>query len=103
MVAIEHLDRVQGWRCRLSEWMHGAVLWQHYDDEGYERGERLYGEICCPHCGLNWPLVDTPESWIENDDGTWKAEDWGPGHAECLECGAVFVDTFEGCFELKLK
>lgn len=71
------------------------------DKDRYERATRVNGCVVCPHCDLFCPYFEDVEAWTEQD-GVWRATEWGPGTAECLECGAVFVDTFDGCFELRI-
>lgn len=70
-----------------------------YDEDKYERAERVDGHVFC--CGFAWPLVEDIEAWVEDGTlGFWRAAEWGPGTAECFECGTIYVDTFDGCFAL---
>lgn len=72
-----------------------------FDDQGHEQAERVNGHVFCPRCEIAVPFFEQPEAWIDQN-GEWRATEWGPGTAECPECGCVFVDTFDGCFELRL-
>lgn len=100
------LVRILGWRCptRFSPDPYCVRLTigqRPYDADGYERTKRINGVLQCPHCGLYWPIIEEPEAWTRDDRGRWRATEWGPGTAECLQCKRVFVDTFDGYFELR--
>jgi len=71
-----------------------------WDVDGRQRAERINGCVVCPDCGLLWPLREEVEAWIKKD-GRWYASEWGPGAAECIECGLVMVDGFDGCHVLR--
>lgn len=101
---IDLLDRIRGWCCptNLAPDPFVQVISSYLDCNDHERGERINGVLECPHCGLYWPIIEEPEAWTQRKTGTWRAVEWGPGIAECLQCNRVFVDTFDGCFELKV-
>lgn len=99
------LERIRGWSCptNLAPDPYVRLLSQTWDAANHERIERINGEIRCPHCGQYWPLIESTEEWrLSRETGRWMSVGYGPGTAECLECERVFVDTFDGCFELKV-
>lgn len=67
-----------------------------FDAEGTQRAKRINGSVECPKCGLYWPMVEDIGEWTQGDDGRWHSRGWNHGFAECLICGLVFADTFEG-------
>lgn len=72
-----------------------------FDHEGFERGERISGYSCCPHCGLWWPIVEEPDEWIEDPRAhirgveRWLAKSWW-GAAVCEKCELLMVDQPDG-------
>ena len=72
-------------------------------DDQHERGERISGWSECPKCGLWWPIVETPDAWVESDDGShWVADSWW-GAAVCDECDVLMVTQPDGtgeCYQL---
>lgn len=60
-----------------------------YDDE-----EVLVATVECVRCGADVELRATPCEWQEQDDGTLRVTDVGPGFGEC--CGLLYVDGFDG-------
>ena len=103
---IDLLDRIRGWCCPTESHVGPFVRFTvkpHFDEnDEHEQGERINGVIECPHCRLMWPLLEQPEAWSQGNDGRWHITEWGPGTAECLQGNRLFVDTFDGCFELKV-
>lgn len=97
------LETCQGWRIPLGEIPHTLKRLVR-DRDGHPRGERINGYVECPKCGLAWPLIEEPDCWknVAIVGELWVVDGWGPGTAECIECGKLFVDTFEGCFELRM-
>lgn len=110
MPTADLLTRLAGWRIPLGERLIRWLKRLSVDAEGYEGGQRINGYVECPRCGLCWPLIEEPEAWeqefVSDGDGEpmerWKATEWGPGTAECLECNLCFVDSFEGTFVLRI-
>lgn len=98
--------RIEGWRCPTDLAPDPFVVRlardRSFDDSGHETTERINGIVICPHCGLAWPVIEEPDAWCEQD-GKMVVTEYDLGTAWCLECDRVFVSTFEGCFELKLK
>lgn len=79
----------------------GTVINHGYDDEGYERRDRLEVECECNICGGRVELWSDTEAWTMLPDGKWRHDEYGPAQGEC--CGLVYVDTFDGCFVLDLR
>jgi phage FluMu protein Com len=76
-------------RCKIK--YHG------YDDEGYERRERLEGIVDCPRCGKAVELWSATETW------TYAHEHCEYGCAMGVCCNLLMVDGFDGLETFKLK
>jgi hypothetical protein len=101
------LRLIRGWRCpadQNAETFRRLLRRPAFDQDGYMRAQRIHGIAQCPDCGLWWPLIEEVEAWVAGTgehDGKWIATEWGPGTAECIECGCIVVDTFDGCFVIR--
>jgi len=99
------LDRIAGWCCpanmNTSDGFTQLITGPYFDEQGYQRGERINGVVQCPDCGLWWPLVEDVEVWVSGGDGKWHASEWGLGVANCLECECVIIDSFDGSYVLR--
>lgn len=105
MVTLE--QHIEGWGCGLVDpfecVLKRTVQLEVMDGSRMGRCEtitRINGELQCPGCGLHWPMIEETDCWTEDAAGVWRSTDFGPGTAECLVCDRIFIDTFEGCFEL---
>lgn len=82
-------------------------LWDEFDSEGFQRGERINGAVQCPQCGLWWPCVEEPEAWEEEGQedgwgmgtGRWLATEWWGG-VVCGDCNLLMVDQLDGTPEV---
>lgn len=102
------LTNIAGWCCPTvihdGETFRRMLSGPTFDADGYQRAERIHGIAQCPDCGLWWPLIEQVEAWRHGRGkyrGKHLAIEWGPGTAECLECGVVLVDSFDGCFVIR--
>ena len=77
-----------------------VVRGPYFDDEGYEQAVRLNGCVICTGCDMACPMFEEVDAWTEGEFGLWYGTEWGMGTAECPDCEKVFVDTFDGCYEL---
>lgn len=107
----EQLDRIAGWCCPAN--LNGdeftrLIKGPYFDADGYQCGERINGVAQCPDCGRWWPLIESVEAWQMAGDnlperfrGKWIATEWGPGHAECVDCELAIVDSFDGTYVIR--
>lgn len=108
----EALDRIAGWCCPADDRDPFTKLLgkPYFDKDGFQRGTRINGIAQCPECGLWWPLIEEVEAWVSGDEigdagrkfsGKWVATEWGIGTAECLDCGCIVIDSFDGCYLIR--
>ena len=79
---------------------------QRWDKEGFERTERRNGACQCPKCGLWWPVIEEPCTWVDNGKSSsdttsiqWLAIGW-EGFPICLDCRLLIVDQPDGTGEV---
>ena len=83
---------------RLGNWL--KYEHQRFDDDGYERTERVNGSVQCPRCELWWPCVEEPEEWVDDNSSSMKyAVSWWGG-VVCCECQLLIVDQPDGRVEV---
>lgn len=73
----------------------GTIKYHGFDDEGYERYERLDAIAECPICG------EDVECWADTDSwtmikGQWRHSEYGGAHGGC--CGLAFCSMPDGEF-----
>jgi hypothetical protein len=75
----------------------GQLSKNEFDDEGFERRERVGALADCPQCGAEIGLMQQTEEWSETPDGRWQHSGWGPAMGVCEKCGLLIVDSWDGC------
>lgn len=79
----------------------GTVKNHGFDADGYERRERLESVVDCSVCDEEVALWSDTESWVVKPDGKRLHSSYGPAQGCC--CGRLYVHSFEGCFEYKMR
>lgn len=80
----------------------GTVKNHGFDEDGYERRERVDAICECPTCGKEVAMWSDTEEWTKGKDGRWHHSQYaGCAMGEC--CGKVLIDTFDGSFVLELS
>lgn len=80
-----------------------VLLNRRFDEQHYERGERIGGYCQCPKCGLWWPVVEEPDAWEQRPlEDVWFAVEWWGG-CVCEVCNLLMVSQPDGtpeCYQL---
>lgn len=79
----------------------GQVLALSPGADGFPRQQRVDAISICPTCGNIVLLIAETEAWVENDDGDFVHDSYGPAEGVC--CSNLFVDYWEGCFVYRLE
>lgn len=73
---------------------------RHWDKDGYEQTERRNGAAQCPKCDYWWPVIESPDCWVENiETGNYDAELWWGGSV-CELCDLLIIDQPDGSTEV---
>jgi uncharacterized protein YbaR (Trm112 family) len=76
------------------------LLSRSFDENGYERGDRINGFCKCPACRLWWPIVEEPDAWeLDEESGKWFAVEWWGGSV-CAVCNLLMVEQPDGTSEV---
>lgn len=71
------------------------------DADGHERREVCQGLAECPVCGRDVELIAQTESWVQDADGFWRHQDYGPAQGVC--CQRLMAGWYEGGFVFDLR
>ena len=86
----------------LEQWEpYVCIIELYIDHEGYQRGTRLNGAVCCPGCDRWYPIEEEPDGWYQlasGSDGVWYADSWW-GAAQCPEWELLLAPQPDGRVE----
>jgi hypothetical protein len=76
----------------------GEVRLKGFDNEGYERRERLDHIAECPDCGKEIECWAETECWTE-DGERWKHSWYGGAMGVCEDCEVLIADCLSDGFQ----